>query len=169
MVRMGNGGTQITHLLDGLRYERSTGEFYYSRDGARTKAGELAGYLRKDGRRMISRGQFGQHFRSRLVWYAETGSLPAKGMEIDHINQDSTDDRFSNLRMVTRKANSENMRRASKNNKQGLLGVFKYYRGYRAAIGVDGKFKHIGVYDCPAAAHFAYIVAKRQFHQGCTL
>lgn len=32
-------------------------------------------------------------------------------------------------------------------------------RIWRAAIGHNGKVLNLGNYDCPAAAHFAYIVA----------
>ena len=57
----------------------------------------------------------------RVAWLFMTGSWP--NGEIDHINRDGMDNRFSNLRDVPK---SDNMRNASikKNNKSGVKGVY---------------------------------------------
>lgn len=36
-------------------------------------------------------------------------------------------------------------------------------------ITVDGKQRHLGVYQTPELAHAAYVDAKRKFHPGCTI
>ena len=43
----------------------------------------------------------------RLIWQGFNGEIP-EGMEIDHINTDPTDNRLSNLRLVTHKENMAN-------------------------------------------------------------
>ena len=34
---------------------------------------------------------------------------------------------------------------------------------------INKKLKHIGVFSSPQDAHNAYLIAKRQFHKGCTI
>ena len=96
------------------------------------------------------------------------GEWPAD--EVDHINGDSTDNRLCNLRSVSREVNQENIRRAKRNSKTGLLGVMHTRGGkYRSAIRVRGVFHHLGHFDTAEQAHAAYVEAKRRLHEGCTL
>ena len=49
------------------------------------------------------------HYRvHRIVWKMHYGEDPPIGLDIDHINRDKTDNRISNLRVVTRKENCNN-------------------------------------------------------------
>lgn len=69
-------------------------------------------------------------------------------MELDHINHVRADNRISNLREVSRSQNNKNMPRY-KNNKSGVTGV-SWYRSagkWRAQIRVEGKKKHLGLFD----------------------
>lgn len=65
--------------------------------------------------------------------------------DIDHINGDRADNRWSNLRVVSRVANSQNARR-SKRNKSGATGVRWSEAGRRwvAYIRAEGKNLHLG-------------------------
>lgn len=45
--------------------------------------------------------------RHRVIWFYFNGEIP-KGMQIDHINGDKTDNRLENLRLVTPKENNNN-------------------------------------------------------------
>ena len=69
---------------------------------------------------------------------------------IDHINRDKSDNRKSNLRLVTKRQNNCN-RGVSKNNKCGCLGVFfdKGQNKWTAALNYKGKkyFKRFTTFD----------------------
>lgn len=69
-----------------------------------------------------------------------------KGMVVDHINHDTTDNRKENLRVVTHEENMRNRRAHQANSASGLLGV--HYNSSKkrwvAQIAVNKKQKHIG-------------------------
>ena len=96
------------------------------------------GYLNIKSRRMV----LGAH---RYVM----GDLPT-GAIIDHINQDVTDNRRSNLRVVTKAQNAWNRKRNS-NTKSKYRGVYKRTRSnrtfYSASICHKRKLSHIGDFD----------------------
>jgi len=89
--------------------------------------------------------------------------------EIDHINGDKSDNSYRNLREVSRGENMQNKRKAHRNNKTGFLGVAREAGKYRARIRVCGKNRSLGMYDTPQQAHQAYLAAKRELHEGCTI
>lgn len=118
----------------------------------------------------------GQYFRicmgqqvflaHRIAWLYMTGEFP-DGV-IDHINGNPSDNRWCNLRCVTQKENSQNVYKAKKNSKSGLLGAHfsKVHRRWVAQIRVNGKTKQIGAFDDAQSAHQAYIAEKRRLHEG---
>ena len=133
--------------------------------------GKVLGRLRKDGTRReicTHRNKDGYHqtctrtypegIRARLVWYAVNGPIP-EGMQINHINHNTSDDRISNLELVTPKENTR-YRRKNKRNSSGYTGVRKLLRKnktlYRASIYVDGKHLHLGLFSSPEEAALAY-------------
>jgi hypothetical protein len=59
-----------------------------------------------------------------------------------------------------RDAQKRNLFRPLSNNQFGLKGVIKIPSGYRARLKSNRQRLDLGVFDCPAAAHFAYLVAK---------
>lgn len=59
-----------------------------------------------------------------------------------------------------RDAQRRNLFRPMSNNKLGLKGVVRIPSGYRARLKSNRQRIDLGVFDCPAAAHFAYLVAK---------
>lgn len=71
--------------------------------------------------------------------------------------------------MFCHRAAWQNRKRSQTNSKTGVLGVSPSYGRFRAAIEVDGKFKHIGRFDTVEEARVAHLRAKRRHHAGCTL
>jgi hypothetical protein len=104
----------------------------------------------------------------RIAWVLTHGELPEV---IDHINGVRDDNRLCNLRNTSQRVNMQNQRKASSYNKTGFLGVTynKQTGRYRAQIGNNGKIIHLGAFDTPESAHAAYLQAKRQLHEGCTI
>lgn len=96
-----------------------------------------AGHIKKTGYRGIR--LFGKlYLEHRLIWFIQTGAFPTG--EIDHINQDRSDNSWANLREVTRSENSRNRSR-NPDSKLGEHGIWFNSRTnkYVAEITVDGK------------------------------
>jgi hypothetical protein len=104
----------------------------------------------------------------RIAWLYARGEWPKV---IDHINGDRGDNRLCNLREVTKRANSQNMRGAMSNSASRLIGASpdKQTGRWLSQIRIDGKKHHIGRFDTAAEAHQAYLAAKRIHHEGNTL
>lgn len=102
----------------------------------------------------------------RVVWAITNGDWPAD--QIDHINGDTSDNRPINLRSVKQPENGKNQKRSS-SNKSGVTGVhwLSQSRMFRAAIKVNGKTKHLGLFPSieEAAASRKSAEAKFGFHQ----
>lgn len=100
-----------------------------------------------------------------LAWVLFSGAMPGDDVDIDHINLNKCDNRWSNLRLATR---AENLRNVGKqtNNSSGFKGVCWHTQKQRwqALIAVDGRNKYLGLFDTPEAAHAAYCVAAEKLH-----
>ena len=70
---------------------------------------------------------------------------------------------------VTKRTNQENRIRASKRSKAGILGVTTLKNCFAAKIESKGRVYYLGRHKTPEEAHSAYVAAKRQLHDGCTL
>lgn len=81
----------------------------------------------------------------RLAWAWMTGEWPEE--DIDHIDHDGSNNRWSNLRAVSHKDNARNLSLKT-NNTSGINGVsFDVRRNkWTAYIQVDGKSKYLGAY-----------------------
>ena len=100
-------------------------------------------------------------YAHRLAWLYMTGEWPAA--EIDHINGDPKDNRWSNLRAATPKQNQANKRR-QKNNTSGFKGVSwdKDAQNWRADIRVEYRHLALGYFNTPEEAHYAYCAAAKK-------
>ena len=87
-------------------------------------AGKEAGKLFRYGQTKALRRQVKlfnkNYFAYRLIWVMMTGDWPEQG--IDHIDQDSTNDRWENLREASNSVNQRNSR-MKKNNTSGYTGI----------------------------------------------
>ena len=100
-------------------------------------------------RRILFRFDKKQAFKiraHRLAWFIIYGTLPSG--EIDHINQDKSDNRISNLRDVPKELNQRNGTRKS-NNTSGIPGVtwHKQRKKWCAQVSVLGIHYHIGLFN----------------------
>ena len=157
----------LAELHQLLEYRPAEGAFYWRVNHRHPKArvGARAGRVNTLGRAQIGidRKQFFVH---RLVWLFETGAWP-EGM-LDHINGNALDNRFQNLRLSNWVLNGQNQRAYRPKNKSSkLLGVswHKRHRKYIASLKVRGVKKHLGYFETADAAHVAYVVAKRIYHE----
>lgn len=150
---------EADRLREVIRYDPATGVFTrIKRTGPRTKVGEEAGYLSVGGYRRI-KWNAKPEMEHRLAWLYMIGEWPKDF--IDHINLNRADNRWCNLRAATRSQNCANSPKRLKNTTR-FKGITK-----RRYVRKDGKQywqarargRHRGTFDCPAAAHFAYIVA----------
>lgn len=95
-----------------------------------------------------------------LIMMRMAGDKIEKGLQVDHVNGDQTDNRRSNLRLATRSQNLANSRLRS-DNSTGFKGVHfnKAERRYIASISKQGRRHHLGYYDTAEEAHKAYLTA----------
>lgn len=85
------------------------------------------------------------------------------GMQVDHVNCDTLDNRRSNLRFAT---NAQNVMNSGvrRDNQSGLKGVGKHKSGWTARITVSGKTTYLGLFRTPEEAHAAYSSAAKIMH-----
>ena len=114
--------------------------------GKRAKPGDEAGYKAKNGYRRI--GINGKEYPTHwIVWWMHGRIIPP-GFEIDHENHIRDDNRIENLRLVTRKQNSQNHTRRITNT-SGYTGVFwnKRVCRWNVQVTVDGRCISGGYHD----------------------
>ena len=121
-----------------------------------------SGKLFRDGRESGSRTSLGytvvclkgrRYMAHVVAWVLTHGYRPEV---VDHVNGARSDNRLANLRPANRSQN-----RANSNTNRGNKypkGVRKdpRCRRYHAAVSVNGKAKHLGMFDTVEEAHAAY-------------
>lgn len=152
-----------------LSYCPESGDFLWLKaPRAPVELGAKAGYASGNGYWRICFNGKG-HLAHRLAWLWMTGSWPTG--TIDHIDGDRSNNRWANLRDVSNRVNSQNLRGPRSDSSSGLIGAQKWKRPdkWTSKIRVNGKRVHLGVFTTKEEAHAAYINAKRIYHEGCTL
>jgi len=109
------------------------------------------------------------YFLHRLAFLYVTGEIPSKG--VDHIDGNKKNNTWSNLREATKSENAQNIKKAHKDNAQGLIGAYVDKRDGRfwSSIMIDGKNVHLGTFKSAQDANQAYLNAKRKIHEYCTI
>ena len=103
----------------------------------------------------------------RLAFFLVEGAWPEE--QVDHINGNRADNRWVNLRKVSASTNRQNQRAARSDSQTGLLGVARNGGRWSARIGISSGQQYLGTYDTAEEAHAAYLKAKRELHEGCTI
>jgi len=128
-----------------VHYDPQTGIFTNIKARTWLRPGRILGASHSMGYKVISI-YCRKYYAHRLAFLYMNGSFPAR--EVDHINHDRADNRWSNLRQASRSGNMKNCSRHA-NNTSGVTGVsfHKPNKKWRAFIGVCGKAIHIGMFD----------------------
>lgn len=159
----------IDALKSRIKYDPDTGVFHWTFYSRSQRYGGVAG--RSCPRGYIRIQHEGQNLQlHRVAWLLMTGEDPGP-MQIDHRDGNKSNNRWLNLRKVVPQINSQNMRGPGGNNTSGYLGVSWCKRTglFRATIKVDGRQKSLKYHATAEVAHAAYLKAKRELHQGCTI
>lgn len=98
-----------------------------------------------------------------LVWQAFMGDIP-HGMNIDHINRNTFDNRLENLRIAHIHQNRRN-RTKKKNASSQYTGVVwnKTAKKFQVALRVNGKKRYFGYFSDEKEAALAYDRAAREY------
>lgn len=153
-------------LLERVEYCPDSGVFRWKRRvmcfGGGRMPGDIAGTA-KDGYVQIT--LFGRQYRAHhLAWLVMTGEWPPTKLDIDHINQDRSDNRWSNLRLASRGQNNLNTKSARSDNVTGHRGVHPTRGRWFARITVDKKIVHLGVFDTKEEAIEARKSAEKKYY-----
>ena len=137
------------YLKERLHYDPATGVFTWKprenniKAWNERRAGTEAGNVNthKSGYTAVSiRINYKSYLASRLAWLYMTGAWPNEC--IDHINHDSTDNRFANLREATRRENSRNQSKA-RDNTSGITGVYWHKPRCKWYVRIKAGGKHL--------------------------
>lgn len=91
-----------------------------------------------------------------------------KGEIIDHINHDTTDNSYSNLRTVTKMENSRHKKKMNRRNKSGYRNVSYFDGKWIVQIQINGKNTRVGSFDdVDEAGKFAGEIRKKYYGKFC--
>lgn len=92
------------------------------------------------------------YYSSRLIFLWHKGFLPDL---VDHRDRNTMNDKIENLREADRLKNSKN-RKSATDSASKYLGVSRMGRKWRARISVNGKMRHLGVFESEEQAALIY-------------
>jgi hypothetical protein len=154
------GLINVKDISSYLDYDLKTGIFVWKVKTKTSNSGDVAGNANWRG--YVSIWIAGkQYYAHRLAWAFCNGSWPIG--DIDHINEDKSDNRISNLRVASRSENMFN-RSCNKNNTSGMKGVVfcKATNRWRAQMMVNKKSVNIGRFKTKEAAANAYMFKAKE-------
>lgn len=151
----------VNNIFKYLDYNPETGIFVWKVKTKTNNIGGVAGNTNWRGYTSIWINGL-QYYAHRLAWAFCHGSFPCG--DIDHINENKSDNRIANIRIASRSENMFN-RGKNKNNTSGIKGVTfcKATRRWRAQITIDRKSVNIGRFKTKEEAASAYMEKAQQF------
>jgi hypothetical protein len=127
-------------------YDPETGVFKNIRTGKSDYKPKPSGYIRLA---TTSKDKYFNLFGHRLAWFIHYGEMPP--MVVDHINEDKTDNRISNLQLLSNRENLAKAIEAKGGTPSPCVGVTwsKASKKWRAKIKLpsNNKDKHLGYFD----------------------
>jgi hypothetical protein len=141
--------------------DHASGTLSWRVAAGRVIAGSVAGWVNDQGYVCVQiKGK--QYRAHRLIWAYQYGEWPE--FEIDHINRDRSDNRLSNLRVVTSSENNRNMS-LPVTNTSGHVGVYwvKSRETWNVKIQVNGKQLNLGYFRDKAKAIAARLAAEKDY------
>ncbi len=142
----------IQRLKELVTYDAETGCFAWVRRMRGVKPGRAPGHLAAHGYWTIRLDQR-PYYAHRLAWLYMTGEWPA--LEVDHINGNPSDNRWTNLRAADRTQNVVNRPRR-RDSSSGFKGVYRARSGrFTCQVRIDGKARHLGTFDTAEEAFAA--------------
>jgi len=137
-------------LLKTLHYNKEIGVFTWRVKPSNCIAiGDIAGTIKCDGKgRLNNQITIGGNSEAaaRLAWLYVTGKEPIA--QIDHIDGNSLNDKWDNLRDISNMSNCKNQSLCT-NNTSGCMGVtwFKPSSSWQVRINIEGKRKCLGYFN----------------------
>lgn len=156
----------FAHLHSRLSYNPDTGDLFWraweghsKQFNGRYAGTKAASYSGRYSLVQLDRRRFHTH---RIIWKMMTANDPSN--DIDHIDGNPHNNRWINLRVVTRAQNTWNAR-MPRTNTSGYRGVsfFPPCSTWRARIWVAGKNKTLGYFFTPEEASKAYEAAFEKY------
>lgn len=123
---------------------------------------EVVGFLDRKGYVVLSI-KSKTHKVHRIIYEMHFGEIP-KGMQVDHIDGNKSNNLVNNLRLATNQQNNFNKAKY-RNNTSGFKGVYyeKKNGKWRAQTNYSGVKKHLGYFDTAEEASIMYnIEAKKR-------
>ena len=157
--------TELTQerLREAVWYNYETGHFTWIKTLNPELIGKRTGHTDKGYRRTDINGR--RYFDHRLAFMYHYGSFPTGDLQLDHIDNDPSNNSFSNLRICTPSQNSSNSTKYS-NNRTGHKGVSHCTRTgkFVAQICFNKAITYLGVFHTVEEASAVYLAAARELH-----
>lgn len=151
-IDRGDATAMLAEARRTVSYDPETGVFRWLRyRAANAHAGDCAGSIGGGGYRYVRIGGL-QHRANRLAWLMMTEAWPSG--QVDHIDGDTSNDRWANLRDATPGQNCANARRR-RDNSTGIKGVRRMNSRWQVRLGKNGA-RHVGTFDTLEEAAAAY-------------
>jgi hypothetical protein len=166
-LKFPSGRIAVERLREIMSYCPESGELrWLIRPAYCMKAGDVAGSLNKKNGYVQVKVDGRSYQAHRLIWLYAYGVWPT--FHIDHINGCKSDNRLANLRDVTQSQNMLNQHGPHKDNRCGVLGVYKRSDTglYRAGIQKDGRLINLGCFESLEEAATARSRAMAQLFGG---